>query len=103
MSAKPSFEKFNACPLWMPYPVRAGDRRRRAKWSGKGEPPARGDVVEVSINGIGKSTVIGYFVEHGFLGVEVRPIAPPAWYVEQNGKGASCLVFGAELNEEVKS
>lgn len=93
----------DALPNWKPYPVQPGDRRRCAKWSGKGEPPVIGDHVTVSVNGIGVALVEGYFTEYGFLGLHVRPLRPPKWYVEQNGRDATCYVFGAELNEEVKS
>jgi hypothetical protein len=41
--------------------------------------------------------VLGYFVEHGYLGLEVQPVDPPEWYVRQNGADTPCHVFGAEL------
>jgi hypothetical protein len=66
-------------------------------WSAPFEPPAIGDWVRVSVNGIGRGTVVGYFVEYGWLGVCVQPFDPPEWYVKQNGKGAVCGVMGAEL------
>lgn len=71
-----------------------------AYWSGKAEPPAIGATVHVKMNGIGKAKVLAYFVEYGWLGIEVLPEKPPAWYVKQNGTDCSGGVFGAELKEE---
>lgn len=67
------------------------------KWSGGAEPPAIGETVTVKINRIGEAKVRGYFVEFGWLGLHVDPVNPPEWYVKQNGLGAPCHVFGAEI------
>ena len=40
-----------------------------------------------------------YFVEHGFIGLIVKPNDPPAWYIKQNGADAVCHVFPAETEE----
>ena len=61
--------------------------------------PARGTEVNVRINGIGRSVVQKYFVEHGFIGLIVKPNDPPAWYIKQNGADAVCHVFPAETTE----
>ena len=55
------------------------------KWVCKEPIPSVGSEVNVKINGIGKSTVLRYFHEHGFLGLLVQPQDPPAWYNKQNG------------------
>lgn len=52
------------------------------------------------MNGIGAGVVVRYFVEHGYLGVLVRPKKAPAWYVKQNGRYALCHVFGTEMTPE---
>lgn len=68
------------------------------KWSGKTAPPAVGQIIKVG-NGIGEATVLGYFSEEEWLGVKVQPVAPPEWYIKQNGGNVPCTVFGAELVE----
>jgi len=69
--------------------------------------PAVGSEVNVKINGIGRSTVLKYFVEHGFIGLLVQPINPPDWYRMQNESKTDsalydwepCHVFPAECLE----
>ena len=78
-------------------PVKNGDT---VTWSATSDPPAIGAKVEVSVNDIGPATVLGYFVEYGWLGVCVEPSDPPEWYVKQNGRHAVCGVMGAELKGE---
>jgi hypothetical protein len=63
-------------------------------------PPAVGARVDVRINGFGPATVLGYFVEHGFLGVKVKPDVRPPWHVRQNPSRDVALVFGAEIAPE---
>jgi len=72
-------------------------------WSG-GErfpvPPAIGTRLRVSMNALGTGTLLGYFVESGYLGVEVRPDAGqrPDWHIRQNGdRHPHYLVFGTEI------
>jgi len=60
--------------------------------------PAVGSEVNVKINGIGRSKVLKYFVEHGFIGLLVQPLNPPTWYAKQNGDDP-CHVFPAECLE----
>ncbi len=69
------------------------------KWSGKGPVPKIGDVVNVAVNGIGKSQVLGYWLEYGWTGLVVLPMDPPEWFLKQNGKGNVAVVYGAELND----
>jgi len=61
--------------------------------------PRVGTEVNVTINGIGRSVVEKYFVEHGFIGLIVQPQNPPTWYIKQNGADKPCHVFPAEVTE----
>lgn len=68
------------------------------KWSNPKPPPKIGDRVEIDFNGFGPGTVMAYFTEAGYLGVEVECDVRPKWHIEQNGdKHKRPLVFGAEL------
>ena len=69
------------------------------QWISRRGVPAVGEIVTVKINSIGRSIVEKYFVEHGFLGLLVKPLNPPSWYVRQNGADESCHVFPAEVEE----
>jgi hypothetical protein len=71
------------------------------RWSGVNPPPAIGEIVNVRINGVGPSKVIGHFVDGDWLGLLVKPFDPPGWFVRQNGYDASCHVFGAEIGAEL--
>jgi len=70
-------------------------------WSGDGDIPLVGGRVVVRMNGLGAGKVIGYFIEHGWLGVEVKLENAPAWHKQQT-KGTEhagkALVFGAEID-----
>lgn len=66
-------------------------------WSGGLPVPSIGDAVEITVNGIGPGTVVGYFTEYNWLGVEVMPVSPPTWFTRQNGPGKTALVYGVEL------
>jgi hypothetical protein len=69
------------------------------KWSNLTfDVPAIGDIVNVRINRLRASRVVGYFTEHGFLGLLVKPLAPPEWFVKQNGRFSEAHVFGAEVD-----
>lgn len=73
-----------------------------ARWSGRDTfalmPPAIGTDVSVTMNGLGRATVLAHEVVEGYLGLRVRLHNPPDWYVKQNGKNARpALVFGAEI------
>jgi len=67
------------------------------RWSGANDPPAIGTFVQVKINGIGPAQVVGYFTEHAWLGLLVKPVTPPEWFTNQNGYNATGHVFGAEV------
>jgi hypothetical protein len=47
--------------------------------------------------GFGPSTVTGYFIEHGFLGVHVRPDNRPEWHVKQSPRRTTVCLFGIEI------
>ncbi len=78
-----------------------------SRWSGKMLVPTIGDKVTVTINGFGLGTIVGYFIEHDWLGVYVKLDDPPSWWVEQQerraehpGRIAGCaMAFGAEIKE----
>jgi hypothetical protein len=67
------------------------------KWSGEEPPPEIGTKVNVTINGLGEGVVVGYFSEHGWLGLKVSLLNAPEWLKEQNNNDPTGHVFGAEL------
>jgi len=77
------------------------------QWVANKPLPAYGSEVTVKVNGIGRSKVLRYFVEHGFVGLIVMPLNPPNWYKNQNESKRdsslydwdSCHVFPAECLE----
>jgi hypothetical protein len=69
------------------------------RWVSDKPIPEVGEVITVNMNRIGKSTITGYFIEHGFIGLLVKPHNPPEWYVRQNGADAIGHVFPAETVE----
>lgn len=80
------------------------DGHTLAAWStsmdrGFTEPPPLGTKVRVTFNELGTGTVVGYFVEAGFLGVEVDPDHRPDWHVKQNPGRCNYHVFGAEIEQ----
>lgn len=66
------------------------------KWSGSFVPKI-GDMVRCKVNNIGPGKVLGYYLEHKWVGIIVMPDAPPEWYVNQNGSNAPCGLFGVEF------
>ena len=70
-------------------------------WSNTGSVPAIGSQVNIRTNNIGLSIVIGYLVAEGessdYIALKIKPINPPEWYINQNGKDYCCVVFGQEL------
>jgi hypothetical protein len=68
------------------------------RWSGKWELPAIGNEVRIAFNGLGTGTVAGYFVEGGWLGLQVKLNAAPDWHIKQNGANPYSYVFGAEID-----
>ena len=71
----------------------------KLQWVCEKPIPAVGSEVNVKINGIGRSTVLKYFVEYGFIGLLVQPQNPPTWYIKQNGKDEPCHVYPSECEE----
>jgi len=71
----------------------------KLQWVAKKPLPNVGEELNVRVNGIGRSVVKKYFVEHGFVGMIVQPQNPPTWYIEQNGADEPCHVFPAECTE----
>jgi len=77
------------------------------QWVANKPLPAVGSEVTVKINGIGRSKVLRYYVEHGFIGLLVQPVNPPDWYRMQNESKTDsalydwepCHVFPAECLE----
>ena len=66
-------------------PVNSYTEFEQLQWVCDKPIPAVGSEVNVTINGIGRSTIMKYFVEHG-LSACMQPLDPPAWYIKQNGK-----------------
>lgn len=92
----------STCPAWCavrtePSPDDTAPPAGLPRWSNKLPPPPVGATVDVRVNSVGPARVLGYFTADGFLGLYVRPLAPPAWYTQQNGHGAACHVYGAEI------
>lgn len=80
-------------------PVNSYTEFEQLQWVCDKPIPAVGSEVNVTINGIGRSTILKYFVEYGFIGMLVQPLDPPAWYIKQNGKDEPCHVYPAECEE----
>ncbi len=76
-----------------------------AKWSGRQGVPEIGEIVNVTMNGLGKGIVRGYFVEDVWLGIYVELLNPPEWWINQTRRMAfsearkpgCAMVFGAEI------
>lgn len=66
-------------------------------WGGKHEPPAIGSKVRVTMNGLGRGTVRGYFVECDWLGLLVELHNPPQWWAKQNPQRPLAHIFGIEF------
>tara|TARA_R110000824_G_scaffold55138_4_gene152020 strand:+ start:1446 stop:1787 length:342 start_codon:yes stop_codon:yes gene_type:complete len=80
-------------------PVKSYTEFEKLAWISTKAIPRIGEEVCVKINGIGRSIVQKYFVEHGFIGLLVQPLNPPDWYIKQNGADEPCHVFPAECLE----
>ena len=72
-------------------------------WSGEAPVPQIGEHVKTYINGMGAGTVVGYFVEHGYLGVTIELDNPPKWFLAQSTTGAIGHFFGIDLTPATKS
>jgi hypothetical protein len=80
-------------------PVNSYTEFEKLAWISTKPIPTVGSEVNVKINGIGRSKVLKYFVEHGFIGLLVQPLNPPTWYIKQNGANEPCHVYPAECLE----
>jgi len=79
--------------------TKLADIPRPWKWSAKFAVPAIGSRVYVNMNDFGEGVVVSYFIEHGYVGVEVDLDRQPDWHVEEHGKGKHILVFGIEVKK----
>lgn len=98
-----NYRRMTTVPAHIKYQPKAGTPRAEVptdiKWSHLTfDVPAIGAIVHVRINRIGPSRVMSYFVKDDFLGLLVQPLAPPEWYVKQNGRLSECHVFGTEVD-----
>jgi len=98
-----TYRKLSTVPVHIRYlatqATPSADMPTDIKWSNLTfDVPAIGDLVFVRINRIRAARVVSYFVEHGFLGLLVVPLAPPEWFVKQNGRFSECHVFGTEVD-----
>ena len=80
-------------------PVSSYTEFEELQWSSDKPLPKVGDEVYVCMNSIGRSKVLKYFVEHGFIGLLVQPLNPPTWYIKQNGADEPCHVYPPETLE----
>jgi len=80
-------------------PVNSYTEFEKLAWISDKQIPTVDSEVNVKINGIGRSKVLKYFVEHGFIGLLVQPLNPPTWYIKQNGANEPCHVYPAECLE----
>ena len=88
-------------------PVNTSTEFGKLTWVSNKPMPLIGTEVNVTINGIGRSVVKKYFVEHGFIGLLVQPLNPPDWYKTQNASTKDsdlydwqpCHVYPAEVTE----
>jgi len=82
--------------IFKPDAANVGVHAYNLIWSGHFMPTI-GDIVQTPQHGLAR--VVGWFTEDGFLGVETKPLDPPAWFINQCGKNASALFFGAEIKK----
>jgi hypothetical protein len=99
------YKDFNTLPTWV-KPIWTGDEDDHElvndnvdfKWSGDNPPPAIGAKIKTYLNQMGTGTVLGYFAEHGWLGVLVQLDKNPKWRRDQNGgKNPPACLFGIDL------
>ena len=101
--SKATYRVMSKIPTHVRYIARSGARPSEhpveTKWSHPSmDVPALDTLIYVRINQVGLARVTSYFVEDGYLGVMVQPIAPPEWYVKQNGRHAPAHFFGSEVD-----
>jgi hypothetical protein len=69
------------------------------KWSGKMEIPPIGAKVKCNINGRWEGVVTGYFVEHGYQGIECSCSVVPEFFTRQGSDKKRVLFFGVDLTD----
>ncbi len=87
------------------YNLSTYELNENSKWSGKQAVPAISETVNVTMNGLGKGIVRGYFVEDVWLGIYVELSNPPEWWIKQMRhadssparKPGCTMVFGTEI------
>ena len=91
------------CPTYtfwsMEIQEKANKLAAKAKWSGTNPPPPIGAWVKLKCNGVWYGHVVGYFVESGFMGIEVDCHRRPAWHQKQNPGKRLCYFFGLDVVE----
>lgn len=73
-------------------------------WSNREILPKIGQRVYGAVNNLGWGTVVAYFTEAGFLGVEIALEEPPKWFLSQHEKDGhfNALMFGCDLHPDKK-
>lgn len=69
-------------------------------WSGDNPPPMPGEEVSITCNNIGKALVFGHVVIHNYLHLNVLPLAPPEFYLDNVKGGENSMltnVTGSEI------
>ena len=67
------------------------------KWSGSKPPPNPGEVIQT--RNVGECLVFGHLVFHGWLHINVLPINPPEWYLENVKRGRGSRLTNVSGNE----
>lgn len=93
MTAAPAFERIVAGPDGLPLPA-SSDLPR---WGGKFDPPAIGETIRCTVNGLGLAVVTGYFTLEGFLGFICDLTDAPEWHRKQNNGNPRGHLFGTEF------
>ncbi len=74
-----------------PFPAREGF------WSSEQPLPNIGARVSIDFNNFSEDTVVAYFFECDFIGIEVHVDKRPDWHLKQCKERTHPLVFGAEV------
>ena len=59
--------------------------------------PKIGDTITAKVNNLGNCYVLGYLLQNEWISIIVKPLNPPEWFINQNGKSALATLFGAEI------
>ena len=59
--------------------------------------PKIGDTITAKVNNLGKCYVLGYLLQDEWISIIVKPLNPPEWFINQNGKSALATLFWAEI------